>query len=153
MAARPVKELRDEEGTVVPLVTEVDEKIELDLEPENESTDPSMGRKIDPTVQSLVGSLAQQKSSVEGLNALLAELNMNPNDLIQLLQSSKATTPQASGITQLFTITVDGILKPDASGEWQGQVTRGELEAGGADVAWLIQSGAIVDEGFVRKEA
>ena len=115
---------------------------------DTESKDPSMDRKINPGVQTLVGSLSQPISRLDNLRQILESQDLSIEDLAQLIQTPKAI--RATDLTQVFTVTVDGILRPDGQGEWQGRVSRGDLEAGGANVDWLIQSGAIIDEGFIR---
>lgn len=65
-------------------------------------------------------------------------------------------TPQApvkaKEYVKVYTVQLDGILKPDGTGEWSGEVTEAELRAGGAAFDWLLGTGRI-KETSVREVA
>lgn len=49
---------------------------------------------------------------------------------------------------KVYEVTLDGITKPDGTGEWSGQVTEAELRAGGAAFDWLLGTGRIKEVGM-----
>lgn len=144
--AKQVIEVPEVPDVVVP----PSEKSNLDLMDSSGTLPVGVGE--DPVTRLLHSKLVSpDQPRLDSLRTLLGDLGLTPDDLRQMLLSRSAVESRSSDVTQLFTITVDGILRPDGDGEWRGRVTRGELESAGANVDWLIQSGALVDEGFVRQ--
>lgn len=65
--------------------------------------------------------------------------------------AAPAPAPEVPGprLTRVYAIQADALLMPGGAGEWKERVTQADLDAAGADVAWLLRIGVIVDSGLV----